>query len=198
MNLKFLGALHMKLKFLGGLYMKLKELHPARRCLGAHCSMDAQTLIGKAGDQFRRTGRAGVFLLEMPVCESGAETAAEIADAFCEQAIIHDRNVHSVSLLTLLSSPLSPEQMLGLISQSADKNDGVILIDDMHRYFYHEPRARMLLRRLVRLWGMTFTGTPLILKAPQPAAQHLMAVCPQLRSCAFVLLADEKNTEPSP
>ena len=139
---------------------------------------------------YLRTGCAPVIVLSQAMTRDPKSALNTVALHLFNRGLIGGVQIHTFSLLVLLSSGKTREEILTEIFRRASGNDGLIFLEDAYRYSYDRGRAVELLDRLALMYQYRDIRCPLVLKAPEPFDRNLLQSCPNLYANCLHLAAE--------
>ena len=147
-------------------------------------------LADLAASHTHRTGCPPLFLISQEVTQDPQPVLNTIGMQLFHKGLTTGTKIHTVSLLILLSSGMKTEDMARIVLYEAEKNDGIVFLEDAYRYDYSAKKSMMLLELLARAYQNPVSRCPLVLKAPEPSDRQIFMGCPTLHKNCFHLSAE--------
>ena len=155
-------------------------------------------LIHAASAHSSSTGYAPIFVLSQDITDSAKDLLNEICVDFYNRGSINGTEIHEFSLLILLNSDQPLQVSIGQLLDVMRANDGVIYIDDLHRYPYNRSEAFALMERLSEVYQHFPSLCPLVLKMPASIDRQIFSNCPGLYRNCFHLSPEPVYIEDQP
>jgi hypothetical protein len=152
-------------------------------------------LADLAASHTHRTGCPPLFLISQEVTMDPQPFLNTISMQLFHKGLTTGTKIHTISLLILLSSGMTTEDMARIVLYEAERNDGIVFLEDTYRYDYSAKKAMMLLELLARAYQNPVSRCPLVMKAPAPSDRQIFMGCPSLQKNCFHLSAEPFRNE---
>ena len=144
-------------------------------------------LAERAAAYALESGATPVFAISQDVTMDSDAFLNTIALHLYNRGITSGTKIRTLSLLVLLSSSDSLQDMVNKVLNTAAANDGLVFIEDTYRFGYDPRRSAALLDTLVTVYGQQQRRSPLVLKMPPPSDRKLLQISDALQGHCFHL-----------